>query len=55
MSRNPNSELAAENRNVSLKVKLHFGEEKDEKINKGGDWTKMEIGRGPTVDKGAWK
>lgn len=53
MPRHLNSKLDAENRNTNLKVKLHFGEEKDEKISRDGDWTKMGIGRGATIDKGA--
>ena len=55
MPRHLNSDLAAENRNSNPKFKLHFGEDKDEKISKDGDWTKMEIGRRVTVDKGARK
>lgn len=53
LPRHPNSELATEKRNANLEVKLHFGEEKDKKIGKDGDCTKMETGRGATVDKGA--
>jgi len=53
--RNLNSELTAENRNANLKAKLNFGEEKDEKTSKDGDWTKIEIDRGATVYKGAQK